>query len=141
MKLRAIILAALIAVLFIPSAQAAAVVARVDKSSQTMTVYHHGKVIGQWPVSTARAGKVTPSGTWTAKSMKRYHRSSRYNNAPMPYSIFYSGHFAIHGTNQVKKLGRPASAGCIRLHPGNAAKLFSLVQSEGLRNMRVVVVE
>jgi lipoprotein-anchoring transpeptidase ErfK/SrfK len=73
--------------------------------------------------------------------MKRYHRSSRYNNAPMPYSIFYSGHFAIHGTNQVKKLGRPASAGCIRLHPNNAAKLFSLVQSEGLDNMKVVVVE
>jgi lipoprotein-anchoring transpeptidase ErfK/SrfK len=123
------------------AAQSATIVARVDKSSQTMTVYHHGKVIGQWPVSTARAGKVTPSGTWTAKSMKRYHRSSRYNNAPMPYSIFYSGHFAIHGTNQVKKLGRPASAGCIRLHPGNAAKLFSLVKSEGLSNMRVVVVE
>ncbi len=141
MKLRAMILAALVAVLFVPVAQAASVIARVDKSSQTMTVYHHGKVIGHWPVSTAGAGKVTPSGTWTAKSMKRYHRSSRYHNAPMPYSIFYSGHFAIHGTNQVKKLGRPASAGCIRLHPGNAAKLFSLVQSEGLGNMRVVVVE
>ena len=141
MKLRAMVLAVLVAMLFIPPAHAASVVARVDKSSQTMTVYHHGKVIGQWPVSTARAGKVTPSGTWTAKSMKRYHRSSRYNNAPMPYSIFYNGHFAIHGTNQVKRLGRPASAGCIRLHPANAAKLFSLVQSEGLANMRVVVVE
>ena len=140
-KLRAMILAALVAVLFVPAAQAATVVARVDKSSQTMTVYHYGKVIGQWPVSTARAGKVTPSGTWTAKSMKRYHRSSRYNNAPMPYSIFYSGHFAIHGTNQLKRLGRPASAGCIRLHPGNAAKLFSLVQSEGLGNMKVIVVD
>jgi len=139
MKLRVMLLAALVAVLFVPAAQAATVVARVDKSSQTMTVYHHGKVIGQWPVSTARAGKFTPSGTWTAKSMKRYHRSSRYNNAPMPYSIFYSGHFAIHGTNQVKRLGRPASAGCIRLHPANAAKLFNLVKSEGLRNMRVVV--
>ena len=141
MKFRAMMFAALIAVLVVPSAQAASVVARVDKSSQTMTVYHHGKVIGQWPVSTARAGKVTPSGTWTAKSMKRYHRSSRYNNAPMPYSIFYNGHFAIHGTNQVKRLGRPASAGCIRLHPGNAAKLFSLVQAEGLGNMKVVVVD
>jgi lipoprotein-anchoring transpeptidase ErfK/SrfK len=127
--------------LLVPTAQAASIVARVDKSSQTMTVYHHGEVIGRWKVSTAWPGKVTPSGTWTAKSLSRYHRSSRYDNAPMPFSIFYSGHFAIHGTNQVKKLGRPASSGCIRLHPRNAAKLFSLVQSEGLRNMRVVVVE
>lgn len=141
MKFKAIILAALAASLFIPAAQAATVIARVDKSAQTMTVYHHGEVIGRWAVSTARPGKVTPTGSWSAKSLSRHHRSSRYDNAPMPFSIFYNGHFAIHGTNQVKKLGRPASSGCIRLHSRNAAKLFGLVQSEGLRNMRVVVVD
>lgn len=141
MKFRNLILAALAVIWLVPAVQAASLVARVDKSAQMMTVYHHGEVIGRWAVSTARAGKVTPSGTWTAKSLSRYHRSSRYDNAPMPFSIFYSGHFAIHGTNQIKKLGRPASSGCIRLHPKNAAKLFRLVQSEGLGNMRVVVVE
>lgn len=141
MKLKLMILVVLATMALLPAAQAATVVARVEKSTQIMTVYHHGEIIGRWPVSTAREGKVTPSGTWTAQSMKRYHRSSLYNNAPMPYSIFYSGNFAIHGTNQIKKLGRPASAGCIRLHPSNAAKLFSLVKSEGLGNMRVVVVE
>jgi lipoprotein-anchoring transpeptidase ErfK/SrfK len=141
MRFKALLLTLLAFILLVPAAQAASIIARVDKSSQTMTVYHHGEVIGRWKVSTARAGKVTPSGTWSAKSLSRYHRSSRYDNAPMPYSIFYSGHFAIHGTNQVKKLGRPASSGCIRLHPSNAAKLFRLVQSEGLRNMRVVVVD
>jgi len=141
MKFRTLLFATLALILLVPSAYAATIVARVDKSSQTMTVYHNGEIIGRWAVSTARAGKVTPSGTWTAKSLSRHHRSSRYDNAPMPYSIFYNGHFAIHGTNQVKKLGRPASSGCIRLHPKNAAKLFSLVQSEGLGNMRVVVVE
>ena len=57
----------------------------------------------------------------------------------MPYSIFYNGNYAIHGTNAVKRLGRPASAGCIRLHPSNAAILFRLTQREGLKNMRVVV--
>jgi lipoprotein-anchoring transpeptidase ErfK/SrfK len=141
MRFKAIVLTALLAMMLIPAAQAATVIARVDKSSQTMTLYHHGEVIGRWKVSTARPGKVTPSGTWTAKSLSRHHRSSRYDNAPMPFSIFYNGHFAIHGTDQVRKLGRPASSGCIRLHPAHAAKLFRLVQSEGLRNMRVVVVE
>ena len=57
----------------------------------------------------------------------------------MPYSIFYSGNFAVHGTNQISRLGRPASAGCIRLHPSNAAKLFSMAQREGLKNIRIVV--
>jgi len=141
MKFKAMFLAVLAVWMIIPAAQAATVIARVDKSSQTMTVYHHGEVIGRWKVSTARPGKVTPTGTWTAKSLSRHHRSSRYDNAPMPFSIFYSGHFAIHGTDQVKKLGRTASSGCIRLHPRNAARLFKLVQSEGLRNMRVVVVD
>jgi lipoprotein-anchoring transpeptidase ErfK/SrfK len=141
MKFKAMFLAVLAVWMIIPAAQAATVIARVDKSSQTMTVYHHGEVIGRWKVSTARPGKVTPTGTWTAKSLSRHHRSSRYDNAPMPFSIFYSGHFAIHGTDQVKKLGRTASSGCIRLHPKNAARLFKLVQSEGLRNMRVVVVD
>jgi lipoprotein-anchoring transpeptidase ErfK/SrfK len=121
------------------AASAARLVATVDLSTQTMTVTHRGRVAYQWKVSTARNGKVTPTGSWTAKALSKNHRSSRYNNAPMPYSIFYSGHYAVHGTNQVSRLGRPASAGCIRLHPSNAAILFSLAQREGLRNTRIVV--
>lgn len=122
------------------AARAAAVEARVDLSEQRMRVYQHGRLLYTWPVSTARRGKVTPTGSWTAKWLSRHHRSSRYNNAPMPYSIFYSGNFAVHGTNQVSRLGRPASAGCIRLHPDNARVLFSMAQRYGLKNTRIRVV-
>lgn len=120
-------------------AEAATIVAKVDISTQTMTVTHRGRVKYRWKVSTARAGKVTPSGAWSAKWLSRNHRSSRYNNAPMPYSIFYSGNYAVHGTNQISRLGRPASAGCIRLHPDNARVLFELARREGLKNTRIVV--
>ena len=118
---------------------AAPLVAKVDVSTQTMTVIQNGQVAYTWPVSTARAGKYTPRGTWKAKWLSRHHKSSRYNNAPMPFSIFYNGNYAIHGTNQVSRLGRPASAGCIRLHPENAAILFELTRAVGLDNMRVIV--
>ena len=121
------------------SSPAATLVARVDLSSQTMTVTHRGETKYRWKVSTAREGKVTPTGSWTAKSLKRFHWSSRYGWAPMPYSIFYSGNFAIHGTNSLSKLGNPASAGCIRLSKSNAAKLFSMAKREGLKNTLVVV--
>ena len=57
----------------------------------------------------------------------------------MPYSIFYNGNYAVHGTYQTKRLGRPASAGCIRLAPAHAAKLYSLARSEGLANTRIIV--
>ncbi|MEO3386313.1 L,D-transpeptidase [Mesorhizobium sp. CAU 1741] len=119
--------------------QANTLVANVDISSQTMTVTHRGKVKYRWKVSTARPGKITPSGTWSAKWLSKNHKSSRYNNAPMPYSIFYSGNYAVHGTNQVNRLGRPASAGCVRLHPDNARVLFELAQREGLKNTRIIV--
>lgn len=120
-------------------AVAAPLVAKVDVSTQTMTVIQDGYVTYQWPVSTARKGKYTPRGVWSAKWLSRNHKSSRYNNAPMPYAIFYNGHYAIHGTNQISRLGRPASAGCIRLHPDHASVLFEMVRAVGLSNMRVVV--
>lgn len=122
-----------------PAASAATLTANVSISTQTMTVMHRGTVIGHWPVSTARRGKVTPTGSWSAKWLSRHHKSSRYNNAPMPYSIFYNGNYAVHGTYQTGKLGRPASSGCVRLAPAHAAKLFALAKAEGLKNTRIII--
>jgi lipoprotein-anchoring transpeptidase ErfK/SrfK len=113
------------------------VVVRVDKSSQRMSVIVNGEHRYTWPVSTGIYG--TPSGSFRPQSMARYHRSTLYNNAPMPYSIFYDGNFAIHGTTHVAQLGGRASRGCIRLHPSNAAVLYSLVQREGMASTRVVI--
>jgi lipoprotein-anchoring transpeptidase ErfK/SrfK len=116
------------------------VLARVSISSQTMNVYHEGRLLYTWPVSTAKAGKITPAGTYEPEFLSKNHRSRRYNNAPMPYAIFYDGHYAIHGTDQIKRLGKPASHGCVRLHPDNAKILFQMVKAEGMENTRVVIV-
>lgn len=135
-----IIAVAILVSFFLPAgASAASLVAKVDVSSQTMTVIRYGEVIYRWKVSTARKGKVTPRGTFSPKSLSRYHKSSLYNNAPMPYSIFFRGNYAVHGTNQVSRLGRPASAGCVRLHTDHAAKLFSMVKQHGFKNTRIVI--
>ena len=124
----------ILACLFSTSVSAGNLEAHVDLSDQTMTVELDGKQVFQWPVSTARTGKFTPVGLFSVQSMKRMHYSSLYNNAPMPFSIFFSGNFAIHGTNQIDRLGTPASAGCVRLHPDNAAILFQLVLDHGRSN-------
>jgi lipoprotein-anchoring transpeptidase ErfK/SrfK len=128
-----------LALLQAPAVSAATLTANVSISTQTMTVMHRGAVVGRWPVSTARRGKVTPTGAWSAKWLARHHRSSRYNGAPMPYSIFYNGNYAVHGTHQITKLGRPASAGCVRLSPDHAKQLFALVKAEGLDNTRIII--
>jgi lipoprotein-anchoring transpeptidase ErfK/SrfK len=135
--------AALFLALAILPGQAVAdrVLARVSISSQTMKVYHEGRLLFTWPVSTAKPGKITPAGTYEPEFLSKNHRSRRYNNAPMPYAIFYDGNYAIHGTDQIKRLGKPASHGCVRLHPDNAKILFQMVKAEGMENTRVVIVQ
>jgi lipoprotein-anchoring transpeptidase ErfK/SrfK len=113
------------------------ILVRVDKASQQMSVIVDGQHRYTWAVSTGIYG--TPSGSFRPQALKRHHFSTLYNNAPMPYSIFYDGNFAIHGTTHVSRLGGPASRGCIRLHPTNAAVLFSLVQREGAGNTRITI--
>ncbi|WP_397542644.1 L,D-transpeptidase family protein [Roseovarius salis] len=123
---------AVLAIMLAPLPGAATeLVARIDLSDQQMTVLIDGRAVHRWPVSTARAGKVTPTGLFYVQSMKRMHYSTLYNGAPMPWSLFFSGNYAIHGTDQTDRLGRPASAGCIRLHPANAKTLFDLVIEHG----------
>lgn len=122
------------------AALAERVVARISISTQTMKVYHEGRLLFTWPVSTAKAGKITPTGVYQPELLSKNHRSRRYNNAPMPYAIFYDGDYAIHGTDQVKRLGQPASHGCVRLDPANAQILFGMVRAEGMENTQVVIV-
>ena len=124
------------------AALAERVVARVSISSQTMKVYHEGRHIYTWTVSTAKPGKITPTGVYVgAEALSKHHRSRLYNNAPMPFAIFYDGNYAIHGTDQIKRLGKPASHGCVRLDPKNAEILFQMVKAEGMDNMRVEIVQ
>lgn len=102
----------------------------IDLSTQTMHV-ESSTGSYSWPVSTARAGYVTPRGSFAPIYMTRMTHSTLYNNAPMPHAIFFHSGWAIHGTNAVGQLGRPASHGCVRLAPGHAAQLYSMVEAEG----------
>ena len=120
---------------------AAEVEARIDLSEQTMTVFVDGAAAHTWPVSTARPGKFTPTGMFTVQSMRPMHYSTLYNNAPMPWSIFFWGNFAIHGTTQVDRLGQPASAGCVRLHPDDAKTLYQLIKENGRTNAFIAITE
>src|SRR5262245_39351657 len=78
------------------------------------------------------------SGTYTASSMNKIWYSKQWDNAPMPHAVFFptDGH-AIHGTLDVKRLCKPASHGCVRLSPQEAATLYALVEKAGLKNTQV----
>jgi lipoprotein-anchoring transpeptidase ErfK/SrfK len=102
----------------------------ISKRNQTMSVYEDGELIERWPVSTARKGYYTPTGSFHPYSYQPMHYSKKYDNAPMPHSIFFSGGYAIHATPHVGNLGRPASHGCVRLSPSNASTLYTLTRGE-----------
>jgi len=65
--------------------------------------------------------------------------SKQYDNAPMPNSIFFKGGAAIHATSSIHLLGTPASHGCVRLSPSNAAKLYAMVSRHGKDRTQISV--
>ena len=93
----------------------------------------------EWDVSTGRKGFSTPRGIYQPYLLKPMHYSSKYENAPMPNSIFFHGGYAIHATEAINNLGRPASHGCVRLHPQNARWLYQIVKEYGKENVFIIV--
>lgn len=126
---RLYLLAALVLAIAAPAR--ADIVVQVDNLSQRMQVYVDGELAYVWKVSTARPGYWTPPGDYYVERMERMWYSRKYDMSPMPYSLFFYGGYAIHGTGSIRQLGRPASHGCVRLHPANARALYSLVQQYG----------
>ena len=135
---RSAVLAALLGLaLILPGTAFASVVAQISLSSQRMHVFVNGRSAYTWKVSTARPGYRTPTGTYKPYHLARRHYSTIYDGSPMPHSIFFYKGYAIHGSYETKHLGRPASHGCVRLHPSNAARLYSLVQKYGAGNTTI----
>jgi lipoprotein-anchoring transpeptidase ErfK/SrfK len=132
--------AALTVFFVLPARQAiAGVFVKIDRVSQVMDVYVNGYHRYSWAISTGRRGYATPAGIYRPTRLERVWHSRKYDWSPMPYSIFFRGGYAIHGTYETKHLGRRASHGCIRLAPHNASQLFSLVRSHGTSATRIQI--
>ena len=132
--------AAAISALPLGQAAYAELLIKVDKSTQRMTVTVNGVQLYNWPVTTGGSGYDTPRGAFKPFRMEIDHHSDEYDNAPMPYSIFFTqtGN-AIHGTYEQRNLGRAVSHGCVRLSVKNAATLWNLVKQEKMANTSVMI--
>ncbi len=113
----------------------------VDITTQEMVVSTaNGRTLYTWDVSTGRKGFGTPTGSFRPIRMHEMWYSSKYENAPMPHSIFFHGGYAIHATFDVAHLGQVASHGCVRLDPENAETLFQLVEKVGMKNTSIKLI-
>jgi hypothetical protein len=85
----------------------------------------------EFPMLGGKPGHETPRGAFRVEWRNRMHYSRQFNNAPMPYSVFFRGGAAIHeGSLSVR------SHGCIHVARSVAAKIFSNVRD---RETRVIV--
>jgi lipoprotein-anchoring transpeptidase ErfK/SrfK len=116
----------------------AEIIVNINKSKQRMAVLVDGTEQHVWKISTGTGGG-PPSGTYRPLRLERKWYSRKYNWSPMPHSIFFLEGYAIHGTYYVSRLGRRASHGCVRLHPTDAAALFSLVRSHGMAGTTIII--
>ncbi|WP_374029461.1 L,D-transpeptidase [Bdellovibrio bacteriovorus] len=121
---------------------------QVSKSRQKLYLYVNGVHQQTWDVSTGAPGHGTPNfDTHPNGRIYDKYTSSKYPGGDykglgnMPYAVFISGGFAIHGTGtgNWKKLGTPASHGCIRVHPDNAYYFNRLVRQYGIYKTWITV--
>lgn len=128
LRLFAILAAAL---LLMAAPAGAAVRIRIDLAAQRLEATTPQGETVSWKISSGRRGYETPAGHYGVMRMEIDHHSDEYEQAPMPYSIFFSPRgLAIHGSYE-RGLGRPLSHGCVRLAVPNARQLYEWVEKHG----------
>ena len=102
----------------------------VSLPDQRAYVYRAGTLIGVTTISSGTKGRESPLGAFTVLEKKVFHRSNRYNDAPMPHMQRLNWYgIALHA-GEIP--GYPASHGCVRL-PSKFAKLLYGATSVGTR--------
>lgn len=98
----------------------------VDLLIQRAYVYRGDALVGVSSISSGRRDKQTPLGIWSVREKRKFYRSRKYDNAPMPFMQRIDEYgIALHGGNNP---GYPASHGCVRLPLKFAEKLFALTK-------------
>ena len=111
----------------------------IDKYQQTMEVYKGNQLIYSWLCSTGKNGYETPYGEYKPYHTEKLHLSKQWDDAKMPYSVFFHEGYAIHGTNYLRRLGSKASHGCIRLSNKNAKKIYNLTRKYGYSRINISI--
>lgn len=101
-----------------------ALVITIDLDARVMSVFRGGYEIGAAAVLVGTDEHPTPIGTFPVLAKQRHNRSEKYDNAPMPWSMFLTRDgIAIHGGSQVEN--GYASHGCIAGPDDFVSKIFA----------------
>jgi lipoprotein-anchoring transpeptidase ErfK/SrfK len=95
----------------------------ISLSDQLAYAYRDDELVGVSTISSGKDEKPTPTGIFPILEKKRFHRSFKYENAPMPFMMRLDDYgIALHA-GQLP--GHPASHGCVRLPATFASRLYA----------------
>jgi len=112
---------------------------QVDIGEQTLTAYQGETVVLKTKVSTGKPGWRTLPGTFNVyvKYPQTRMRGPGYDTPDVPWTMYYSGGFAIHGAYWHNNFGTPVSHGCVNLRVEEAKVLYHWAPED----LEVVVVQ
>jgi lipoprotein-anchoring transpeptidase ErfK/SrfK len=99
----------------------------VDTSRQQLVAWNNGRIDRIFNVSTGKRSTPTPSGTYSVQSKYRSTsmQGAGYYVPDVPYAMFYSGGYALHGAYWHNNFGTRMSHGCVNLGVRQARWLYN----------------
>jgi lipoprotein-anchoring transpeptidase ErfK/SrfK len=97
-----------------------------SRSTYELFVLNNGTLVNTWLVRGGARGLETVLGTYPVYWRDIDHRSSLFNNAPMPHAQFFYGGEALHGSATMMDPRIGHSHGCINMYFEDAADLWRL---------------
>ncbi|BAB76469.1 L,D-transpeptidase [Anabaena sp. FACHB-709] len=100
---------------------------QINLANQRLIAWEGGKPVYAIVISSGKRSTPTRIGSFKIQSK---HKSTRmrgrnYDVPNVPYAMFYSGNYGIHGAYWHRKFGTPVSNGCVNLAPNHAQWLFN----------------
>ncbi|KAM3090080.1 L,D-transpeptidase [Phormidesmis sp. 146-35] len=98
----------------------------IDLSSQRLTAWQGKKPEYAMIISTGKDATPTPTGVFAVQTKLESARmqGDDYDIPDVPYTMFYSGNYAIHGAYWHRRFGTPVSHGCVNVAVDHAERLF-----------------
>src|SRR5438270_6195710 len=98
----------------------------ISLSDQLAFLYRGNTLMAVSTISSGRYSKPTPTGVFSVLGKTPFYRSKKYDNAPMPFALFFDpAGIALHAGYVGNS---PNSHGCVHLPMAFAKKLYDVTQ-------------
>lgn len=103
-----------------------------DRSKHQVNLYHDGTLLNSWLVRGGGYSTQTRTGNFKVQWRDKDHRSSMFDDAPMPYSQFFSRGQALHGSRYMMDPFVEHSHGCVNFWVEDARQLWNMTSNKVL---------